>query len=58
MVVYPAGSHWDENGKIAMSGESQDIDLVWTKNNIHLIHIEQKNYHMWKICRDEQFKKM
>ena len=54
MVVYPAGSHWDENGKIAMSGESQDIDLVWTKNNIHLIHIEQKNYHMWKICRDEQ----
>ena len=35
MVVSPAGSHWDENGKIAMSGESQDIDLVWTKNNIH-----------------------
>ena len=45
MVVYPAGSHWDENGKIAMS----DIDLVWTKNNIHLIHIEQKNYHMGGI---------
>ena len=55
MVVYPAGSHWDENGKIAMSGESQDIDLVKTKNNIHHIQIELKNYHMWKICRDEQY---
>ena len=54
MVVYPAGSHWDENGKIAMSGESRDIVIVKTKINIHLIHIEQKNYHMWKICRDEQ----
>ena len=44
--TYPAVSHWDENGKIATSVESSDIDFVWTKNNNSFINVEQKIYHM------------